>query len=323
MTSGLTMTKNIIFAEIPGYKQFPSHEILRIAAENAEIHSVVDETSAINLVDNLDNITAFVTNAPLFKLLKKFRKNHPKTATILLTDFPMEQYSQLLAGEEDILLDHIISTCISTEWTINELRITLQKIIREDIFGLEKYLSSGTKIYQTIITSSEDREVCNYQVMQLAEQASLSQHIAKTVFGITEEMLMNAIYDAPIHEGIQHYQDLPRTTKVDLKPHEYPTLYFGFDKKVFGIATCDPFGALRKNKLYQYLKKVLKRHEALSIIDTKKGGAGLGLFKILYGCHALICNVSEGKKTEIIALIDIENQIRDFGKMSRSIHFFE
>jgi len=146
--------------------------------------------------------------------------------------------------------------------------------------------------------------------------------MAKLVFGITEELLMNAIYDAPVADGRHRYGELPRTTAVDLEPHEYSQLSFGCDGNVFGIAVSDPFGALSKVKLYEYIRKVLRRSDSINLIDRKKGGAGLGLFKILYSCHSLICNVQPHVKTEVIALIDIHSQVRDFSKMARSIHYF-
>ena len=158
--------------------------------------------------------------------------------------------------------------------------------------------------------------------MSFAEENRLGQYMAKLVFGITEELLMNAIYDAPVAGGRHHYGDLPRTTSVELDQSEYATLTYGCDGSLFGVAVCDPFGALKREKLYQYLKKVLRRTDSTNLIDTKKGGAGLGLFKILYSSHALICNVEPSKRTEVMALIDIQHQVRDFSKMARSVHYF-
>ena len=73
---------------------------------------------------------------------------------------------------------------------------------------------------------------------------------------------------------------------------------------------------------FEATKKSCCRSDSANLIDTKKGGAGLGLFKILYSSHALICNVDPGRKTEVIALIDIQHQVRDFSKMARSVHYF-
>ena len=158
--------------------------------------------------------------------------------------------------------------------------------------------------------------------MTFAEDNRLGQYTSKLVFGITEELLMNAIYDAPVAGGKLHYAELPRTSPIVLQPDEYGKLTFGCDGSVFAISVADPFGALKREKLFQYLKKVLRRSDSANLIDTKKGGAGLGLFKILYSSHALICNVDPGRKTEVIALIDIQHQVRDFSKMARSVHYF-
>ena len=158
--------------------------------------------------------------------------------------------------------------------------------------------------------------------MNFAEDNRLGQYMAKLVFGITEELLMNAIYDAPVAGGKHHYGELPRTESIKLQPEEYSKLSFACDGYIFGVGVADPFGALTRQKLFEYLKKVLRRSDSSNIIDTKKGGAGLGLFKILYSSHSLICNVRPKQQTEVMALIDIQNQVRDFSKMPRSVHYF-
>jgi len=316
------MSKLVLYVDIPGRKPLPEAAVLRVAGSGAEIVAVTDPKSATAVIKTTSPIDVMVINSPETEVFQLARALQPSMRTVLVTEITMEQYSKLLGGAEDVLVDHVIANRIPGQWTINELRVTVQKILRNDIFGIDKYMAPGTLVQELTVKGSADREVFNTMVMSFAEENRLGQYMAKLVFGITEELLMNAIYDAPVAGGQHHYGDLPRTTTVDLRPSEYSKLYFGCDGSVFGISVADPFGALTRQKLFEYLKKVLRRTDSSNLIDTKKGGAGLGLFKILYSSHALICNVEAGKQTEVMALIDIQHQVRDFSKMARSVHYF-
>lgn len=315
--------KHVIFYDSPNSTRLPDKNTLRLICHSASVTHSSSEEFVFKLLEQADANTILCSNTPNLSLFHGALKAAPKLKIILLTDLTMAAYSKMLDNREDELVHHIIVNRLPSIWTINEIRITIQKLLQQDYFGLEKYLASETPIQKYTIKGSADRETYNDQVMRFAEQHRLGQYTAKLVFGITEELLMNAIYDAPVAGGRMHYEDIPRTTPVTLQPDEFAELSFAFDGETFGIAVKDPFGALRSDKFFQYLKKVLRRNDSEQLIDTKKGGAGLGLFKILYSCHALICNVATKQTTEVIALLDTKHQVRDFAKMPRSIHFFE
>lgn len=316
------MSSHVLFVDLNGHKPLPDASVLRVAGNGAEIMSVTDQKSAIAVLTTSKDLNIIVCNCADPEIFDAARAISPKMNTILVTENTMEQYSKMLGGREDILIDHVIANRSPAPWTINEIRVTLQKIIRKDIFGISKYLAPSTPVHELIVKGSADRETYNSAVMHFAEENRLGQYMAKLVFGITEELMMNAIYDAPVAGGRHHYGELPRTSAVVLVPEEYSKLQYGSDGAVFAIAVADPFGALKREKLFQYLKKVLRRQDSANLIDTKKGGAGLGLFKILYSSHSLICNVQENKVTEVMALIDVQHQVRDFSKMARSVHYF-
>lgn len=312
----------VLFVELSGNKPLPDASVIRVASEGADLTSVTDINAALAALRSQKPFSIVIANAPDFEFFKACRLFQPKATTILLTDLTMERYSQSMAGEEHILIDQVVANRSPSHWTINELRVTIQKIIRNDFFGIEKYLAPATLVMRSQVTGSADRERLNGSVMQFAEQNRLGQYMSKLVFGITEELLMNCIYDAPVAGGAHHYNETPRTTAITLKPNEYSVLSYGCDGLVFAVSVTDPFGALKKSTLFQYLKKVLRRQDSSNLIDTKQGGAGLGLFKILYSAHSLVCNVSPKKRTEVMALIDIHHQVRDFSRMTRSVGYF-
>lgn len=318
------MTQNIVYFDAATEKPLPQAAALQVAAGSAKVHVVTDAQAALAAINSIPapHLTAFVANQPNPTLFRSVRDRHADAATILVSGQPMHVYSAALEGDEHKLLDHVMANRNNPAWLVHELRVTLQKLVTSDIFGLEKYMLPGTTAQVAKVAGSNEREGFNAAAMKFAEQNHLGQSASKMIFGIVEEMLMNAIYDAPVAAGVTRFKTTSRNSLITLEPQEQPTLSYACDGETFAISVQDPFGALRQDKLLEYLKKVLRRTDSNQLIDTKEGGAGLGLFKIFYCSHALVCNVDPGKCTEVIALIDLNEQLRDFTKMPRSVHYF-
>ncbi len=316
------MNAAILFVDCSGYKSLPPVEALRIIAGDSQVESVTSAKAAIKVFEHHARVDILVTNSPDFAMLGKYRRHNPKGQTILVTELPMKAYSQLLQNLEEKLLDHVVANKGPHVWTIQELRITMRKILTGDVFGIDKYLAPHTIVHRELVRGSAEREELNMKVMRFAEACHLGQHAARMAFGITEELLMNTVYDAPAAGGVARFQNVAQTHAIVLEPSEFGELSFACDGQTLAISTVDPFGALKKETLFAYLKKVLKREDSVGLIDQKLGGAGLGLFKILYSSHGIVCNVSAGQRTEIMALIDLNDQLRDFSTMARSIHYF-
>lgn len=311
-----------LFADVGGYKPLPPLESIKVLSADYTLEAVADPRAALFVLKQNPSIDLLVSNAPDHDVFEEFRKRHPQGVSLLVTDLPMKNYSEALKGREAELIDHIIVNKGRENWTVNQLRITIQKLRTGDIFGIAKYLAPNTIIHREVIKASNERDELNSKVQRFAEACHLGQHLARVSFGITEELLMNAIFDAPAAAGIARFKDIDQTIPIALEPSEYGELSYGCDGQILAISSSDPFGALKKETLLKYLKKVLRREDGEGLIDEKKGGAGLGLFKILYSSHGIVCNVSPGKRTEIMAVIDINDPLRDFSSLARSIHYF-
>lgn len=316
------MSAALLFVDCSGYKSLPPIEALRVIAGNSQVESVTSLKAATRVLEHHPRVDIMVSNSPDFGLFQRFRQHNPSGHIILVTELPMKDYSQLLQNQEEKLIDHIVANKGPHTWTSQQLRVSIRKLITGDIFGIEKYLAPHTIVHRELVRGSAEREELNMKVMRFAEACHLGQHAARMAFGITEELLMNTVYDAPAAGGVQRFQNVEQTHAIVLEPSEFGELTFACDGQILAISSSDPFGALKKHTLLNYLKKVLKREDSVGLIDEKRGGAGLGLFKILYSSHGIVCNVSQGQRTEIMALIDLDDQLRDFASMTRSIHYF-
>jgi hypothetical protein len=311
----------IIFAEVPGRKTIGSAAALMVAANGWQMVTVTGVPQAITALKSHPNVKVLVTNEPSLEMLEAAGNCHPNIIRILVTDMPMAEYCARLEQKDLLLLEHVVAN-LDSEWTTSDLAITLQKLIRRDFFGIEKYLSPESKLQQRTIKGTADRDPCNKQVQDWVESCGLGKNIGRLAYGICEELLMNAIYDAPVAGGRTHYEDMERHEMRTLASDEWATLRYGVDGRLFAISITDPFGAFARDKWFSYLRKALKRDDSDTLIDTKKSGAGLGLFKMLYSSHGVVCNVDPGKITEVIILISLNHPVRDFLHMPRSIHYF-
>lgn len=316
------MQAALLFVDCSGYKSLPPIEALRVIAGSGQVESVTSARAAGKVLEHHPRVDILVSNSPDYGLFQAFRTHNPQGHVILVTELPMKDYSLLLQNREEALLDHIVANKGPSSWTSQQLRITIRKLVTQDIFGIEKYLAPHTIVHRELVRGSAEREELNMKVMRFAEACHLGQHAARMAFGITEELLMNTVYDAPAAGGVARFQNVEQTHTIMLEPSEFGELSFACDGQILAIGSSDPFGALKKSTLLNYLKKVLKREDSVGLIDEKRGGAGLGLFKILYSSHGIVCNVSKGHRTEIMALIDLNDQLRDFAAMARSIHYF-
>jgi anti-sigma regulatory factor (Ser/Thr protein kinase) len=74
-------------------------------------------------------------------------------------------------------------------------------------------------------------------------------------------------------------------------------LRWGCDARYLAIEVTDQFGSLDKDTILRSL--------ARSNIRDSGGGAGMGISLCYRSCDHLVFNLSPGRRTEIIALIDV------------------
>lgn len=183
-----------------------------------------------------------------------------------------------------------------------ELTITAQKLIRDDLFGAEKYLLWGTELRATTLTRASQRA---HVVSELAEQIRArgqSARVALMAMLVSDELLSNAVHNAPVDDHGSHYRaDLARDGDLELDARHQVALRWGCDGRYLAIEVTDRFGSLDRETILR----------ALVPTGVKDGGAGAGMgIALAYrSCDHLVFNLSPGKRTEVIALIDIRYPI--------------
>jgi hypothetical protein len=209
----------------------------------------------------------------------------------------------------------------NTEVNATELIVTVQKILRREVFGLEKYFSWGVDVVSDRIRSTDAKGPLLAAIEKYVGVIGVNSRLASQFFTVADELITNALYNAPRDaDGNSRYAHLPRTDAVGLEPHEEIEIRYCCDGLRLGISASDPFGSLTEERLLDYLGKCLRKGE--DQVDTKPGGAGLGLYYIFEAVSHLVVNIAPGRRTEIIGLIDVHGTYRDFASANKSFNIF-
>ncbi len=185
---------------------------------------------------------------------------------------------------------------------------TVSKLITRDIFGVEKYLGWGVEIHEVQVQSSQQRAEIKEKMAEYFKGIGVRTPIIDTLILVAEEMLMNAIYDAPTgSDGKPLFNHLPRTDTVFLETQQQAQFRYCCDGTMAAISIADPFGALKKEVLIGYIETNSKGGVNTSSIPGK-GGAGRGLHQIVSHADLTVVNVRSGMRTEMISLISLDKK---------------
>lgn len=215
--------------------------------------------------------------------------------------------------------DHLLG--LESPWFMEELAATLARLAGAPLFGLHQHLPWGPRISDVEVLTSDDKDAIFTRIEAFMASIGVRGRLVQRLHAVADEMLMNAVYDAPIDRaGTHRYAALPRTTRVELAPPERPTLRWASDGRVFALAITDPFGGLTPKILKSYIAKGLRRGD--DQIDRKAGGAGLGLYFLFDSLNSLTLSLEPGHRTEVVGLVDIRGSFRDVLQSPKSLNIF-
>lgn len=179
-----------------------------------------------------------------------------------------------------------------------ELTITAQKLIRNDLFGAEKYLLWGAEIHALTVTRASQRAGVVAQLAEHIRGRGQSARVASMAMLATDELISNAVHNAPVDtDGVHYRADLPRDGELELDPLHQVSVRWACDGRYLAIEVGDQFGSLDRDTILS----ALCQHD----VRDSGGGAGMGIALTYRSCDHLVFNLAPGRRTEVIALIDV------------------
>ena len=232
---------------------------------------------------------------------------------------PTPNLEQMVA----LLSDGRITTVLSAEeMSTPAIAAVVSKLLYGDLFGLEKLMSWGVRIYSSLVGDYNEKSMAIASVADFAQAMGVRRKYREQIDQCIDEMLMNALYDAPTDgDGKPLFAEVPVRERVLLKSNEKAVLQYACDGDRFAVSVRDSFGSLKKSTVLAYLDKCLHASGA-DQIDRKAGGAGLGLYLIANAATEIHFHIFEGSATEVVCSFDLaapRSQLRVLGVFEESI----
>jgi hypothetical protein len=210
--------------------------------------------------------------------------------------------------------DRVAGVVVDDALDAHRIAAMATRVVAGDLFGLDKLVPWGTLIHSELVGDYQDKSKCIAQIGDFAEVMSVRRKYREAIDQCMDEMLMNALYDAPVDEqGRPIFADIPTKTRIQLKVEQRAVVQYACDGKRFTVSVRDAFGTLERATVLQYLYKCLHAEQQ---IDRKAGGAGLGLYLMVNAASAVYFNVLPRVATEVVCVFDLETpklQIEELG----------
>ncbi|MCX5743704.1 MAG: hypothetical protein NT062_14525 [Proteobacteria bacterium] len=194
-----------------------------------------------------------------------------------------------------------------------ELLATVQKLIRADAFGLEKYVAWGAEVRSYVLADARERDTAVAALARDVVSVGLPERVGSLVSVIADELIANALYAAPVDaKGARFRSAEPRDAARPLAAHEGVTVRWATDARYLAIEVRDRWGTLAPATISGRLASSAK----LATAD-----AGMGLPLAYACCNQFVINVAPRAMTEVIALLDVRYKPTELGR-SASFHTF-
>jgi hypothetical protein len=219
-----------------------------------------------------------------------------QVAAVVPTKCSLDTMTELIS---DSRVNHVL---VGEKEMKQGVAICAQKLLTGDIFGIEKYLPEGTPVNYVRLRDYAGRSAAIDTILSHAEEVGVRRQVRSSIGQVCEELLMNALYDAPVDEhGNQIFAEVNPHDRTESASPRPVSIRYAATSDTFAVAVRDRFGRLAKDTILAYIRKCLHGSQQ---IDRKTYGAGLGLYLVANASTAYVVNVAHGIATEVVCMFD-------------------
>ncbi len=286
---------------------------VRAAATAAEAGLLIDGDAGTVIVTS-----ALLCDAPALVALGIDASRARGARTVVLSDVPRAAALSLFTGHQ---VGHLVQVGAGPASLAEELLLTVQKLLRRDLFGLEKYLGWSATVRETEVVSTMDRMRALDELRVSFERMGAPVRAARQAALIADELLSNAAHNAPVDSsGVAYLREHARDVDRRLTGRERPRLRWGADGRQLAVEVTDHYGALSVAEIRRHIGKLLTRTSAIRH-DTS--GAGLGIAMAYDSSSQLVFNLDHGRRCQVIGLVDQLARDEQGSAPVPSLHIFE
>lgn len=183
--------------------------------------------------------------------------------------------------------------------------------------GFDQYFRGPVSRHKITLTRSEQK----LEAVEIFRDFMISQGVLDRIAHVgadaADELMMNAIFDAPRDAQGRHYRrPVARDASFELVGREQVEAEVLISQQLIGIRVLDQFGSLDPEATLRCLGKNFADGYT---VDLSEPGAGIGISKLIKSALSLAFNVNPGVSTESIALI---GNSPNFRTLRQSFSFF-
>jgi hypothetical protein len=196
--------------------------------------------------------------------------------------------------------------------------MVLRRLAGSPAAGFANYLDWGYSSLELDVRSTPDRDLAVAKIQEFVGTLQLPKRVAEMMGELAHELIMNAIYDAPVdaHGAPKYAAD--RKADIKLADNERPAVRIATDGTKLVLQVRDPFGRLERRHVFDGLARGLAGGE----MDRSHGGAGLGMLVCHNSSSAMFFDVVRGKSTEVTAMFELDMNLRELRTQAKSLHFW-
>jgi hypothetical protein len=197
---------------------------------------------------------------------------------------------------------------------------------QQAIPGCHELLNWGAATVTFRPRSTRDRDQTVQAVEVVATRFGMSRRASAMTADASHELLMNAMFDAPVDGAGRPKYAADRAAQITLAENEVPTLRLTVDGSHLALDISDSFGRLVRPKLFGGILRgrtgTVASH-ASAVLDVSHGGAGLGLFNLFNSAAILRIEVTPGRQTLVSWILDRTVGHRTQRTQAKSLYFVE
>jgi hypothetical protein len=182
----------------------------------------------------------------------------------------------------------------------------------------ETLLDWGATVYHRSPGSTAELDDVVAEVERFAGQVN-GRRCGASMAEVAHELLMNAMYDAPVDPAGKPLFAFRREEAIELNAEQRPDVHYGSDGSRFMISVSDPFGGLQREHVFGGIA----RASSSASLDRSGGGAGLGMGVIHNAVTLVFFDVVRGYRTQAAAVLELDVPQRELRALPRSVHFFQ
>ena len=198
----------------------------------------------------------------------------------------------------------VAGVILGMDFDPRHLTAMASRIVRDDLLGLDKVMAPGTEILSSVVGTHADKLDCMAAIAAFADRVGVPRRYREPVEQCLDEMLMNALYDAPVDaKGVHIFAGVPTKKRITMRTQQAVTVQYGFDGKQLAVSVRDAFGSLERATVVRHFYKGVHARDQ---VEHKAGGAGLGLYLMANSTTSMYFHVLPGIATEAICVFDLE-----------------